>query len=276
MNAVRKSGRSGRRTSAPIPDMTSQPQKKRPIFPIRTFFLTGLVVAVPIATTIFLTWSFVSFVDSKVVPLIPGRYNPETYLPYSIPGLGVMIAFTAITLLGMLTANFLGRFLIKFGESFVDRMPVIRTIYGTLKQIVETVFASNSTSFQQCCLVEYPRRGIWSLGFISSRAKGEVQDVTEDDVIGVFIPTTPNPTSGFLLFVPEKDVIVLDMTVEDGAKLVISGGLVVPDPNKLARNGRNGQKPANGRTREPVATPQPAVPISPTTEPATDTVRRAS
>ncbi|MEM1140704.1 MAG: DUF502 domain-containing protein [Pseudomonadota bacterium] len=207
----------------------TDPRKKRQIVSLRTFFLTGLVVAAPIGITLYLIWSFVAFVDKTVIPLIPARYNPETYLPYSIPGLGVVLLILALILLGMLTANFLGRSLLTFGERVVERMPVVRSIYATLKQIMETVVAQGQQSFQQVCLVEYPRRGIWAIGFISTDTKGIVRAALDQEMVNVFLPTTPNPTSGFLLFVPRADIIILEMTVEEAAKSVISAGLVMPD-----------------------------------------------
>lgn len=224
--------------------------KKRPLFSLRTFFLTGLVVAAPIAITVYVTWTFVSFMDRTVIPLIPDRYNPETYLPYTIPGLGVVIAFFAISLLGMLTANFLGRTLLGMGERVVETMPVVRTIYATLKQIMETVVANSEQSFQQVGLIEYPRKGLWAIAFVTTVTKGEIQSITDDEVVSVFLPTTPNPTSGFLLFVPKKDIKILDMTVEEGAKAVISAGLVVPDPNEVKVPGRNGRNGRNGKNGE--------------------------
>ena len=153
---------------------------------LRTYFLTRFVVAAPIAITIYLTYAFVTFVDANITPLIPARYNPETYLPFSVPGLGVLITAFALVLIGFLTANFLGRTLLTFGERIVSRMPVIRTIYHALKQIMETVMAQSSTSFREVVLVEYPRKGLWAVAFVTSQAKGEVDSLSDDDVISVF------------------------------------------------------------------------------------------
>jgi len=195
---------------------------------LRTYFLTGIVVTAPIAITIYVTWAFIHSVDQNITPLIPERYNPETYLPFNIPGLGVIVVVIALTVLGALFANFLGRFLIRTGEKIVDRMPIVRSIYSTLKQIFETVVSTKSDSFQDVVLVEYPRKGLWAIAFITSATKGEVRRVMGREMINVFLPTTPNPTSGFLLFVPKEDLVYLDMTVEEGIRKVISAGLVTP------------------------------------------------
>jgi len=200
---------------------------------LRTYFLTGIVVAAPIGITLYIAWKFITFVDNKVTPLIPRRYNPESYLPFDIPGLGLIVAVALLTLVGAVTANFFGRTIVAIGERLVARMPVIRTVYGALKQIFETVLAQSSTSFREVVLVEYPRTGVWAIAFVTSQTKGEIGRVTDGDMVNIFLPTTPNPTSGFLLFVPRKDVISLHMTVEEGIKLVISGGLVTP-PVSLA------------------------------------------
>ncbi|MBL4906980.1 MAG: DUF502 domain-containing protein, partial [Sneathiella sp.] len=189
---------------------------------LRTYFFTGIVVSAPIAITIYLTYIFVDFVDANVTPLIPARYNPETYLPFSVPGLGLFIAIFFLILVGFLTANFLGRSLLHFGERIVARMPVVRSVYKALKQIMETVLAQSGTSFRDVVLVEYPRKGLWALAFVTSEAKGQVAEMNEDTVISVFLPTTPNPTSGFLLFCPKKELKYLDMSVEEGVKLLIS------------------------------------------------------
>lgn len=197
---------------------------------LTNYFLTGLVIAAPIGLTIYITWSIIRIVDDFVKPMIPSQYNPDTYLPITVPGFGLVIAFIAIVLLGFLTANLVGRTLVQFGESILHRMPFVSVLYRGLKQIFETVVSQSHSNFKQVGLIQYPREGLWALVFISTSAKGEVADkVSGEDIISVFLPTTPNPTSGFLLFVPRKDIKILDMSVEDGAKLVISAGLVSPE-----------------------------------------------
>ena len=195
---------------------------------LRTYLLTGIIVVAPVSITFWLAWQIIDLIDRNVTPLIPAPYNPETYLPFSIPGLGLLITLVVLTATGALAANYTGRVLVRTGERLVDRMPVIRNVYGALKQIFETVLRQSSTSFRQVVLIEYPRRGLWAIAFITGRTVGEVQNTTEDELVNVFLPTTPNPTSGFLLFVPRKDAVDLGMTVEEGIKMVVSGGIVTP------------------------------------------------
>ena len=202
---------------------------------LRNYFLTGLIIVAPLAITAYLTWTFIGWVDSWVKPYIPQIYNPDHYLPFAVPGFGLLTALFLITMIGFLTANLVGRSILGFGESLLDRMPLVRSLYKGLKQIFQTVLAEQSGSFKQAALIEYPRRGLWSIVFIATDTKGEVNErLPESESISVFLPTTPNPTSGFLLFVPRKDVIILEMSVEEAAKMVISAGLVSPDfPKKL-------------------------------------------
>ena len=195
---------------------------------MRNYFLTGIIVTAPISITLYVSWQFISFIDRQVTPLIPPNYNPETYLPFGLPGLGLVVMVVALMIIGALAAGFIGRWFMRASENLLERMPVVRTIYSALKQVFETVFAEKSKAFREVVLIEYPRRGIWVIGFATGTTKGEVQNIIEDEVVNIFLPTTPNPTSGFLLFLPRKDVIFLSMSVEDGVKMVISGGVVTP------------------------------------------------
>ncbi|WP_350333962.1 DUF502 domain-containing protein [Coralliovum pocilloporae] len=208
---------------------------------VRNYFLTGLVIAAPISITVYLTWTFIRWVDDWVKPWLPPIYNPDNYLPFSLPGVGLITAFLGITLLGFLTANLVGRSILQYGEMMLGRMPLVRNIYSALKQIFETVLSERGQSFQNAALIEYPRRGLWAIVFISTETKGEIlakaSDGNGEDFVSVFLPTTPNPTSGFLLFVPARDVKVLDMSVEEAAKLIISAGLVSPDYEEEADSG---------------------------------------
>ena len=204
---------------------------RSPLFQrIRNNFLAGLIVVAPIGLTFYLTYTFVYFVDSTVLPLLPQAYSPENLLPFSLPGLGVLVFVAFVAFVGGLAKNFLGREVLRVGEGWVDRMPVVRSIYNAIKQITETIFAESGANFDRACLVEYPRRGAWSIAFIATETRGEVKDKASpgEEMMSVFLPTTPNPTSGFLLFVPAQDVIVLDMTIEEAAKLIISAGLINP------------------------------------------------
>ena len=206
------------------------PGKRPGIFTrLRNYFLTGIIVTAPIALTIYLTWQFIDWVDSQAIPLLPAKYNPENYLPFSLPGLGLLISVVILTFVGFLTANIFGRTLLRTGERLVNRMPVVRSIYGAFKQILETVLSQSSNSFRQAVLVEYPRRGVWTVAFVTGETEGEVAQRLDDEMINIYVPTTPNPTSGFLLMVPRRDLIFLDMPVEDAAKYVISIGVIAPE-----------------------------------------------
>ncbi|MBK1635089.1 DUF502 domain-containing protein [Rhodovulum adriaticum] len=202
---------------------------------LRNNFIAGLVVIAPIGLTIWLIWTVTGWIDGVVLPLVPNKFKPEQYIGIDIRGLGVIFFLLFTLLVGWMAKGMIGRFFIHWGERIVDQMPVIRSVYNGLKQIAETVFAQSETSFDKACLVEYPRKGIWAVAFISTATKGEVNRriPRDEQMISVFLPTTPNPTSGFLLFVPQADVIELDMSVEEAAKLVISAGLVAPDEDRV-------------------------------------------
>ncbi len=228
--------------------MIEPPEKPKPrpkgrlriVAIMRNNFLAGLVVVVPIAITIWLIWTFVGWIDSWVLPFVPDAYQPEQLAKrflgpdahINVRGTGVVLFLIFTMLVGWITKGLIGRSFLAWGERLVDRMPIVRSLYNGIKQIAETVFSqSGETKFDTACLVEYPRKGIWAIAFISTRAKGEIDAAitVEKDIMSVFLPTTPNPTSGFLLFVPKSDVIMLEMSVEDAAKLVISAGLVYPN-----------------------------------------------
>ncbi len=211
---------------------------------LRTYFFAGILITAPVSLTIYLAWLFISFVDERVFSLLPPEYNPESYMPFFIPGLGLLVVLVGLTLIGALTAGFLGRATRQLIDGILNRLPVIRSLYSAIKQIMETVLANKSSAFRECVLIEYPRKGIWTLGFITGTSKGEVQEVTTELLINVFVPTTPNPTSGFLLFVPEQDIIRLKMPIEDGLKLVVSGGIVTPPDPKAAAVAAVTPKPA--------------------------------
>jgi len=217
---------------------------------LRTSFLTGVLVAAPLTITVWLGLQIIYFFDSTVRDLIPASYNPENYLPFSIPGVGLLTAIIGITIIGALAAGLIGRFAMRTAEQVVNSMPVVRTIYNALKQIFETVLANRSNAFRHVVLLEYPRRGIWCLGFVSGTTQGEVQNLTDEKLVNIFLPTTPNPTSGFLLFLPHKDLTFLNMTVEEGIKMVVSGGLVTPeDPRPSEEQAKPAIIVANGVDR---------------------------
>jgi uncharacterized membrane protein len=199
---------------------------------IRNYFLTGLVLVGPLYITVNLTWWFINWVDDLVRPFIPAAYRPETYLPVKIPGTGLIIAFVAITLLGFLTANLVGRKLVEYSENILNRMPVIRPIYKSLKQIFETLFAKTGSSFRRVGLVEFPGPGMWSLVFLSNPASADIAvRLPDTEHIAAFMPCTPNPTTGFFFYVPRRDIIDLDITVEAAMTLLMSAGMAQPGGN---------------------------------------------
>ena len=223
---------------------------------LRTSFLTGIVVIAPVALTLWLIWSVIGWFDGFVLPFVPDAYRPEQILntifgydlKLNIRGVGVVVFLVFATLVGWLAKGLIGRSFIKYAENLVNRMPVVRSFYSGIKQIAETVFAQQERSFEKACMIEYPRKGIWAIGFISTTAKGEIaeRNSSAGPMVSVFVPTTPNPTSGFLLFFPKADIVELNMSIEDAAKLVISAGLVYP-PTKKTSSKSTIEK---GRTRK--------------------------
>ncbi len=196
---------------------------------LRNSFFTGVVVATPVTVTIWIVYTFITFVDRTVEPLLPARWFPEDSLVYAIPGFGVVFAVVGLTLLGALAANILGRTFLQFGERLVGRVPFVREVYGLLKQVIETVFTANTKAFKEVVLLQYPRPGLWTIGFLSAPARGELASRLGQDFVGVFVPTVPNPTSGFIVWTKRSEIVALKMTVEDGAKLILSGGIVTPE-----------------------------------------------
>ena len=211
---------------------------------LRTSFLTGIVVIAPVALTLWLIWSVIGWFDGFVLPFVPDAYRPEQILNtifgydlnLNIRGVGVVVFLVFATLVGWLAKGLIGRSFIRYAENLVNRMPVVRSFYSGIKQIAETIFAQQERSFEKACMIEYPRKGIWAIGFISTTAKGEIaeRNSSKGPMVSVFVPTTPNPTSGFLLFFRKADIVELDMSIEDAAKLVISAGLVYPPTKKTS------------------------------------------
>ncbi len=197
---------------------------------IRNYFLTGLVVAGPLAITAWLIWSIITWADDFVRPLIPPAYRPESYLPWPIPGTGLIISFVVLTLLGFLTANLVGRTLVELGESLLNRMPIVRPVYNTMKQIFELLFSKTGSSFRKVALVEFPAPGMWSLVFLSQPPSTDLtKKLPQGEHVSAFMPCTPNPTTGFFFYVKRKDLIELDISVENAMTLLISAGMVQPD-----------------------------------------------
>lgn len=200
---------------------------------LRAYFFAGILITAPISITFYIAWNFIDFVDRQVTPLIPAAYNPKQW---GVPGVGLLLVVVVLTLVGAITAGFVGRIWLRLSEAVVQRMPVLSGIYSAIKQVFETVLAQKSQAFREVVLIEYPRKGIWTIAFITGTTAGRIAqpiaEETEGEMVNVFVPTTPNPTSGFLLFLPRSDVRLLDISVEDGLKLVISGGIVLP-PEKV-------------------------------------------
>ncbi len=211
---------------------------------IRNNFLAGLIICAPIAITLWLTWSVVRWADSWVKPYLPARYDPDNYLNFAVPGSGLLIALVVITLIGFLGTNLIGQSIVQLSESLVRRVPLVRVIYKSVKQIFETVLKERSNSFKKVGLIEYPSPGLWSLVFVATDAKGEIAskfNAMGHDMVSVFLPPTPVPTAGFLIFVPREKIVFLDMSPEDAAKLLISGGLVTPE--ELASRSQKPERP---------------------------------
>ncbi|WP_436094860.1 DUF502 domain-containing protein [Bosea sp. LjRoot237] len=216
----------------PDPRLVVQTDLLRPTFGtrLRRYFLTGLVLAAPLAITASVTWWFINLVDGMVKPLVPAQFWPENHLPFPLPGFGLIIALIGLTVIGFFAANLVGRTLIGAGESILDRMPVVRGLYKGVKQVFETIFSQSGTSFRKVGMVQFPQPGMWSIVFIAQEAAPEIAGKLPDgeEQIGVFLPCTPNPTTGFFFYLPRKEVIELSISVEDGAKLIMSAGLIQP------------------------------------------------
>jgi uncharacterized membrane protein len=229
---------------------------------IRNYFLTGLIVAGPVAVTLWLVWWFVTWVDNLVRPFIPVAYRPETYLPIDIPGFGLITAFVALTFLGFLAANLVGRTLVDFGENLLSRMPIVRPIYRTAKQIFQTLFSSTGSSFRKVGLVEFPAPGMWSLVFLTQTPSAEISSrLPATEHVSAFMPCTPNPTTGFFFYVPRRDVIDLDISVEEAMQLLISAGVIQPGGES---NGRIAALAETARAAQAARSGPPSAPVDPT------------
>jgi uncharacterized membrane protein len=218
----------GRKQAEPGPKAAEHVRRATVMGRLRAYFFAGVLVVAPISITFYIAYLVLDFVDSRVTPLIPARFNPSIYLPFGIPGLGLVILLVVLTFIGATTAGYLGRVFVRISEVVLARMPVISGIYGAVKQLVESVFASQASAFRQVVLIEWPREGAWSLGFVTNTTAGEIVDRLSGDVVSIMVPTTPNPTSGYLVFIPREKVIALQMSVEDAMKMILSSGIVLP------------------------------------------------
>jgi uncharacterized membrane protein len=204
---------------------------------LRGYFLTGLIVVGPVAITIYVVWWFINLVDAWVKPLLPQAYLPENYLPFNVPGVGLIVGIFGLMVVGALTANLFGRTIVSYGEMMLDGMPVVRGVYRLLKQIFTTIFSKSGTSFKRVGLIEFPRKGLYAIVFLAGDPPQEIEEKIGggNPLITVFMPNGPNPTTGFIVFVRASEVITLDLPVEDAAKLVVSAGLVSPEHQEAVR-----------------------------------------
>jgi uncharacterized membrane protein len=193
---------------------------------LRANLIAGILVTGPLALTLYLTWVFIHFIDESVGSLLPAQYNPETYV--EVPGLGLVVALVGLTAVGALAAGYVGRLLLRLGERIMARMPVMGSIYSAAKQIFETVLAKQSNTFREVVITQWPREGMWTIGFITAQPDGMIREQVGNDAVAIYVPTTPNPTSGYLMFVRRRDIVTLPMSVEEGIKFVISGGIIAP------------------------------------------------
>lgn len=229
------------------------PEKPRPqsLFAwLRGRFFAGMVIAAPIAVTFLILQFLIGEIDRRVVPLLPAALNPETYLRYAVPGFGLIVLLVFLTILGAIATNLIGRSVISVGDRILGQVPIVRSLYSAFKQLVEVFAMDNTDQFSEVVLIEYPKPGTWALGFVSSTARGEIGAALGKDFLGIFVPTTPNPTSGFLMYVDAHEVIRLSMTVEEGAKMILSAGLVVPEfppPPKPGPKPPRSQAPQSGK-----------------------------
>ena len=197
---------------------------------IKNYFFTGVIVAAPVAITVYMSYHLVVWINAVTKRLIPQQWRIGDFVPYAVPGLGLLLLLLVLLFIGMLTTGYIGKFFVRLWEKIIRKMPIVSSFYSLLKQIFETFLSQKSRSFNEVVMVEYPRKGLWSIAFVSNNnTGGEIARKSEQKMLSIFVPTTPNPTSGFLIFVPENDVIKLNMSVEDGIKYVISCGIVTPD-----------------------------------------------
>jgi uncharacterized membrane protein len=201
---------------------------------LRAYFFAGILITAPISITIYIAWIVIGFIDARVAGLLPGA-NPNTYLPFNIPGIGLVIVIGLLTLIGWVTAGLLGRLFLRLSEAVLNRMPVVRSIYSWVKQIFETVFHERGTPFRDVVLIEFPRKGLWRVGFVTGRTPGRAQEIVQGGLVNVMLPNTPNAATGFLVLVPPDDVVRLDLTTEEALKLLVSGGIATPPERPAAQ-----------------------------------------
>lgn len=198
----------------------------------KSYFITGLLVVVPLYITVYVLSLIINFMDSVFV-LLPVALRPDTYLPFHIPGLGIIVTLFCVFLVGVLTTNFLGKKILEIAERLMSKVPVVRMVYSSTKQFMEMFFPDGTEGFRKVVLVEFPRVGIWSLGFVTGRTGGDVRRKAGEGTLSVFLPTTPNPTSGYYFIVPEKDCVPINISIEDAFKIIITAGMVMPNNDEF-------------------------------------------
>ncbi|MHB1217478.1 MAG: DUF502 domain-containing protein [Alphaproteobacteria bacterium] len=218
----------------PKPPLLVPVRAWRPGARLRTYLAAGILVTAPVGLTLYLAWSVISYFDRKVTPLIPAAYNPENFLYIPLPGLGLLVALVVLALIGWLTTNVLGRFLVSATDRVLARMPVLNSIYSAIKQIIETTVSTKSGSFREVVLVEFPRTGLWAIGFVTGKPPEEIDEAGGGGMVSVFCPTSPNPTSGYLVYAKRSELRFVKLTVEAGLKLIVSSGIVTPDHPSVA------------------------------------------
>lgn len=200
---------------------------------LKTYFFTGILVTGPIALTFYVAWKLAAYIDTQVIGLIPQKYNPATYFSYGLPGLGIVLLILFLIFVGMLTASYIGRIFSRIGDGLIKKMPFISGLYGALKKVFETILGTGKeTAFRQPVLVEFPRRDMWTIAFITGATYKGVQKMFDDTLVSIYVPTTPNPTSGYFVYVPKKDIKMLNIGVDEALKLIISMGIVNPETHK--------------------------------------------
>lgn len=212
-------------------------QKEKDVFmklgsKIKAYFFTGILVTAPVGMTFYLAYKLIIWLDKLVNRVLPPEFRPDNYLPVTVPGLGIIVLVGLMIIIGMFATGFLGKFFLRLGEWIVYKLPFISSIYSLIKQVFETFLSNKNRAFNKVVMLEYPRKGLWILGLVGTETGGELQEKLPEPMLNVFIPTTPNPTSGFLIFVPKSEVIEVDMSVEEAIKFIISGGIVNPEENK--------------------------------------------
>jgi len=259
-------------TAPLLPPESPQPLKKRGFMAsIRAYFFTGLLVAGPLAITAYISWWLIGMVDGWMKPLIPYRYNPDNYLPFPVPGFGIVVAFLALTVLGFLTASLVGRTVLDFGEGILSRMPFVRSLYKGVKQIFETVFKQDGTSFRRVGLIEWPGPGLWSLCFVTEPTRGRLAaklPAGGEGYLNIFVPCTPNPTTGYFVVVHQDRVTDIDLTPEEAFKLIMSMGIIQPDGAHAHGKRKKHALPPPAEAVEAAKPAEPEAPVSPPAEAA--------